>query len=289
MPKLIVLQGLPGSGKTTYATQLLKDNSNAVRINKDTLRSMMHSSLPWNNDREKRVVSIAGILTQYFLHKGNDVIVDDTNLNPAHIKYYQKIKDVYDADFEIVEMDTPLVTCVRRDRERKNPVGQEVIMNMAKKYGYINKNVNKDSEFVIYMLDDVLADISYRRNGSGNIDGITGKQIIDTLCISNDMAISESLISLHEDIRLGFKITIISARPEYCRQATIRWLEHNNIVYDELILKPDNYEYDSDMFRFEQVVDHPNLYGLCKKLVDTELHAKSTWMGLDVPIQCVKI
>ena len=35
--KLIVLKGLPASGKTTYAEELV-DNDNYVRINRDTIR-----------------------------------------------------------------------------------------------------------------------------------------------------------------------------------------------------------------------------------------------------------
>lgn len=41
MSKLIILQGIPGSGKTTYARQFCKDHDNYVRVNRDDIRNML--------------------------------------------------------------------------------------------------------------------------------------------------------------------------------------------------------------------------------------------------------
>ncbi len=38
MSKLIIMQGLPASGKSTRAEEILREDGNAVRINRDQLR-----------------------------------------------------------------------------------------------------------------------------------------------------------------------------------------------------------------------------------------------------------
>ena len=46
MIKVEMLVGIPGSGKSTYAKQIVtKDPSNWVRINNDDLRAMMNGSV----------------------------------------------------------------------------------------------------------------------------------------------------------------------------------------------------------------------------------------------------
>ena len=39
-PKLLVLQGIPASGKSTYARELVKNSGAWVRVNRDDLRNM---------------------------------------------------------------------------------------------------------------------------------------------------------------------------------------------------------------------------------------------------------
>ena len=41
MLKIIITRGIPGSGKTTWAKDVVKENSNYIRINRDDLRIML--------------------------------------------------------------------------------------------------------------------------------------------------------------------------------------------------------------------------------------------------------
>ena len=43
MSKMVIMQGLPASGKSTRAEEIERSMGNAVRINKDLLRTMLHS------------------------------------------------------------------------------------------------------------------------------------------------------------------------------------------------------------------------------------------------------
>ena len=50
MSKLIMLSGLPASGKTTKARELMVEYGNAVRVNKDDLRDMLHTG-SWSGQK----------------------------------------------------------------------------------------------------------------------------------------------------------------------------------------------------------------------------------------------
>ena len=46
MKKILILRGLPASGKSTFARKLLNENPNAwKRLNKDELRAMLDDSI----------------------------------------------------------------------------------------------------------------------------------------------------------------------------------------------------------------------------------------------------
>ena len=83
---LIVIQGIPGSGKGYLARQLLKKDKSkeTIIVNRDDIRSMLGDY--WVPKREGLVTRIELNMIQEGLRSGYDVIVDATNLNPRTIK-----------------------------------------------------------------------------------------------------------------------------------------------------------------------------------------------------------
>src|SRR4051812_38724625 len=83
MAKLIIMQGLPASGKSTKAKELL-EHGNTVRLNKDLLRTMLHFD-KFTGRNEGLTQDAALFLADNFLEKDINVIIDDTNFNPRTI------------------------------------------------------------------------------------------------------------------------------------------------------------------------------------------------------------
>ena len=83
-PKLLVLKGLPASGKSTKAKKLVAEEG-YFRTNKDTIRKEMFGD-DYKRKDEKKVVKERDRLVRKALSEGRNVVVDDTNLNPVHIK-----------------------------------------------------------------------------------------------------------------------------------------------------------------------------------------------------------
>jgi predicted kinase len=133
-PKLLFLKGLPGSGKTTYALELLKkEPKKYLRVNKDDIRQMIFGDR-WTRVNEPLVLKIRDRIIKEGLESGLDVIVDDTNLNPWHLKSVQK-KFGSLAEIKVVDFtDVLLQVCIDRDKNREWSVGEKEIKKMWSQY-----------------------------------------------------------------------------------------------------------------------------------------------------------
>jgi len=125
--KIILLKGLPGSGKSTYVEKLMQENPGKYkRVGKDFLRNMLDDGR-WSKHNEKFVLNLRDHVILKALEGGNHVIVDDTNLHPRHEARIRQITkglaEVQIEDFTDVDVEV----CIERDLQRCHSVGEKVI------------------------------------------------------------------------------------------------------------------------------------------------------------------
>lgn len=133
--KVLILKGLPGSGKSVYAKELMAKEKDWVRISRDNLRDMLYFG-GFSRSKEDRLVYYMKYILVDLLKDGHDVIVDNTHLDPEHISI------IHDAilfsgvrcDADIKVMDTPLEECIARDSLRPDTVGEKVIRKLHDKW-----------------------------------------------------------------------------------------------------------------------------------------------------------
>lgn len=132
--ELLILRGLPASGKTSFArTWVNEDSKTRIRINRDDIRKSLGPY--WVPSRENLVSTIETLSIHNALKQGYNVIIDATNLKEID----WKVKLGLDNNIIITEIDltdVPLEECIRRDalREGDSRVGEKVIKNMYNKY-----------------------------------------------------------------------------------------------------------------------------------------------------------
>ena len=129
MTTLYMLKGLPASGKTTRAKRMVA--LGAKRISKDDLRTMVDSGV-YSTENERLIRYFCDAIIVKSLMHGYDVVDDNTNLKPKDESGLRVLAIICEADFVIVEMDTSLEECIRRDVKREKPVGEEAIRSMAR-------------------------------------------------------------------------------------------------------------------------------------------------------------
>jgi predicted kinase len=131
MNKVIILQGLPASGKSTYAKELVSEGYK--RVNKDDLRAMVDNG-KYSRKNEKLILEMRDMAIDLALIHGYNVVVDDTNFEKKHFKQISMLADINNADIDVIVFDTPLEECIKRDKERENSVGEEVLRSMYNRY-----------------------------------------------------------------------------------------------------------------------------------------------------------
>ena len=88
--ELIILQGIQGSGKTTWAKNWVKeDPKHRVRFNQDDIRNMF--GVYWVPSREPLVKELHNSFLNKAMLEGYDIVLDNMNLNQ---KTLDEIKEI---------------------------------------------------------------------------------------------------------------------------------------------------------------------------------------------------
>lgn len=132
--KMIMLAGLPASGKSCKAQKLAKEY-NAEILNSDDLRIEMFGDIN-HQDNNHELFNELHRRIKECLRSGKSAIYDATNINyKRRMAFLQELTNIQ-CEKICVLMATPYEECLRRNSERERKVPEEVIKNM-----YMNFNV----------------------------------------------------------------------------------------------------------------------------------------------------
>ena len=91
---LIMITGLPGSGKTTFA-KALAESLNAVHLNTDIIRARMGKRGQYDEMDKSMIYAKMLKQTESYLHRGEDLVVDATFYKAALRKPYKRLAKKY--------------------------------------------------------------------------------------------------------------------------------------------------------------------------------------------------
>jgi tRNA uridine 5-carbamoylmethylation protein Kti12 len=97
----------------------------------------------FSKPREDIVIAMRDQAVVSAVEKGFGVVIDDTNFESKHKERIRTlIKHRKQTEFVEKFFDVPLSVCLERNRNRPNPVPDQVIIDMAKRYN-VGKEVNQ--------------------------------------------------------------------------------------------------------------------------------------------------
>jgi len=224
MAKLIATSGLPRSGKTTWAKEYVDTSGNAVRINRDDLRQMLHNG-KWSPMNEKITMAIQKAMVETALKAGKSVVVDDTNLGEHHKARWEAVAKECGATFEFKKFaEADLRELITRDKNSDSQRGANVIIRLAMENNFVHF---PDKSVIICDIDGTMANCEHRRKYSHgpekNWDEFFRLAPLDTL-------IEKTGEMVRKFAAEGKTIIFVSARPERCRKDTEEWLEKHWFV-----------------------------------------------------------
>lgn len=298
MPKVLICRGLPASGKTTCARKLV-ENGGWTRVNKDDLRAMLHNS-KHSNARENQILKIRDSIIIQALRKGDNVVVDDTNLAFKHI---ERISEVVEAQaqidnaeytWEVKDFDIGLHEAIARDVKRDKSVGEKVIRQMWARFirpvkrevitsqeaAYLEANGHEVPEGIKVMngMDAVIFDID------GTLALLNGRNPYDASTAEEDLLnypVFEALRRYQND---GYKIIIFSGRKDTYLEQTDRWMTKHGIKPDLFAMRKTGDDREDPIIKHELFMNHVLGKYNVEVVYDDRMRVVDMWrdMGLAV-------
>ena len=138
-PYLLILCGLPASGKTTISknvASLLEDKHgiSTMVISSDDFRDMLsYSSKGFKPERETSVKALYEKAIATGLENGFLVISDDLNYYKSMRSDLRQIAKRSGSDYDIVFVDTPVEQAIKWNQERGSPIPSSLIEEINQK------------------------------------------------------------------------------------------------------------------------------------------------------------
>ena len=301
---VLILRGLPASGKSTFARKLLDENKGSwKRLNKDELRAMLDNS-NHSTTNEKFVERVRDMMLIEALREGKNVVIDDTNLSDRPVERIRQVVGKYAKDtkqeikIEIHNMDTPLDECLARDDVREKRVGRDVIMQMY------NQHIAKNNEKVQVNFKQKKTEIRNRGPHYQPQDDTLPPAIIcdldGTLAIIHDRSPFDSVRCerdlLNEPIAeiiknyaaLGVNIILMSGREELARRPTMNWLTYNKIPYGSLYMRATGDNRKDAIIKKELFEAHVKGQYFVKFVLDDRNQVIDLWR-LELGLPCLQV
>ena len=258
MKKVIICKGLPASGKSTFARQLVQEKKGMYkRINKDDLRAMLDAE-EHSKSNEKFIVKTRDYLIIEALKHGKHVIIDDTNLAPKHEANIRQLVKEYCKEtnqtviVEVKMFDVPVEECIRRDLKRVKSVGERVIRQLHKDYFEV-KTLEEKAQQDVSLPKAIICDLD------GTL-ALLDRDPFNASTCEQDL-LNEPIASIIKQYASkGHYIVLLSGRHDTYKPQTIKWLEKHAIPYDALLMRM------ASDYRKDAIVK--------REFFDTEIHNK---------------
>lgn len=257
MAQLILTQGVPGSGKSTWATQRAKKSrAGCVIVNRDDLRTMIVggqlSNYKFNKKTEQTITKLQFEAAKLAVEAGKDVIVADTNLNPKTVAKWEEFAlenkmPVEKVDFfKLFRKENKTLEAERgikgvlnayrklvhqRNLQRLNSVPHTVVDEFIDNYvvaKYYNPRQYTPTDGLPKAL---LVDLD------GTIFHGTGRNMFDWMAVKEDrpdFTVMETC-KLYRDA--GWKIVCASGRDGVCEQLSIEAMNEAGFEFDDFFIR----------------------------------------------------
>ncbi len=258
MQKILILSGISGSGKSTFAKQFCVENPSYLRINKDEIRK---SILPvtlneyWQKEDEyqrKTEATVQSLHENAILsalkHKW-DLVIDNTHLKVSYLNELVKSLSKFEVEIRFKLIEANLEECISRDKQRFDVVGEHFIRKQAEKLAMLRKHFNfkqiiitKPNEVSNNNVNQIAGQIAGQITEQNylkydetlpkcvlvDIDGTVAEKAnrspFEWLRVGEDTP-KPNIIRLVQSLKkVGYEIIFFSGRDAICRNQTTAWL-----------------------------------------------------------------
>jgi predicted kinase len=272
MSMMLVLVGIQGSGKSTFAKEFVSKNKSYIRTNRDDIRTML--AVPYNKSNEHLVVDIQLQVIERAYKNGYNIILDNTNFNPDVFKKIDIINRKYNAFVEFKFFDTPLQECLDRNSKREKPVPEDAIYKLYNKFvkgktidDIINNIQAKTPAFQIKHNPLIKINSNRRLNEfknaiivdiDGTISDANKRNIHDLSKVYSDTPRNEiiKIIKGYIDYYDDINVLVVTGRHSNSNEQTIEWLNTHFNIWGILYMRNEKDNRCDSIVKEEIYLDH---------------------------------
>lgn len=266
MREILVLRGIPASGKSTYAkTWVAADPGKRARVNRDDIRfSVFGKYVGLTYTDEEIVTNIERGMVKSLLDAGKSVVVDSMCIRPKYVREWMKFADRNKVAFATAEFPIGLDEAILRDAAREKSVGEDFLRMVWKKYtknGAMLKvdytpSVDPDA------LEAYVPDESLPKAIIIDIDGTVAhndghRGWYEYSKVGNDKPKKDVITIIAALVSQGFYPIFLSGRTDDCYKETLSWLStHIPFKVDTLLMRKTGDHRKDSLIKYEIFNEH---------------------------------
>lgn len=265
--ELQILIGVPGSGKSTYAAQLVKSDKSYVKLSRDEFRHMLRDEWYPGEEIESVVSILMDSSIKSALSKGYNVILDNTHCNAKTVKEtivkYGKTARIV---LKIIGAELSIKQIKEQNKARHKVVPEEVIDRMYKGFTHIVKNKAELLQLVKEVSGESFTEcLPFKQDTTlpkailVDIDGTVtlgphNRSPFEWHRVDQDLP-RETVLNVIRALSVNYHIVFMSGRDESCRQLTLDWLR---VYFDDVNI--ELYMRSTNDFRKDSIVKEELFY-----------------------------
>lgn len=249
-PKLLILVGAPGSGKSTFARYFIRTEDNWVRVNRDDFRLMQFGDTLMSPFYEERITKMVEASVITLLKNHTNVIIDATNSSLRTLEDMVRTYTEY-ADISFKVFDLSVEELVKRCDKRYEQTGKFIPKSAIEKHVTQLQYTKEKFDFKPIPRAVKEATLTYTAQDSSlpkaiicDLDGtlslLNGRDPYDASSADEDLLNVPVARVLQMAKAQGYKVILLSGREQLYREPTERFLSKHQIAYDLLLMRTTN-------------------------------------------------
>lgn len=244
MGKLIILRGVPASGKSTWAAKWVGEDDNRIRVSRDGIRLAAFCQL--RDVDEMAVTRLQNVLLEDAMSENYDIVLDNTNLVARYVKIVLRIAKKHGYEVEFKDFEVSIAEALDRDYQRYSKVGPDVIYNYFDRFVQGSKlppiptiDDDVESKFTTYVPNkDLPTAYIFDIDGTlAHINPENPRDVYDASRAKEDLLDEAVFNILDMIVWSGVEVILMSGRVEAHREETEEWLEDKLIGYADLHMR----------------------------------------------------
>lgn len=247
-PQILILVGVPGSGKSTFAKYFIRTEENWMRVCRDDFRAMYFSSSNLSPREENSITDMIDGAIAGLLRRRANVLIDATHCKAEYINHYiAKFNHLADISFKIFDLDTQTIAecCDKRNKETGKYISQSVQKKYIKELDVLKKSFDFSTRPKVDRRESLTQqDSSLQKAIICDLDGtlalMDDRNPFDASHADEDRLNESVANTLRLFSKNGYQILLVSGREDRFKEPTLRFLEKHNINYDRLLMRKSN-------------------------------------------------